>query len=106
MKGYFFDNVIILNDNAGQIGTAPPKTACRIEKRPGGPRDLEAEKYCWVRPAPSEDSISGTVRDFPSGWVEKAKVQKLSLEKDAVKDLMYENRGDVNLFPLFPSPPN
>ncbi len=106
IKGYFFENVRILNDAAVDIGGAAANTSCRVEiKKEGGPNGLNAEEYYWVRPAPEEDAVSGTVAEFPPGWVERQKVQRMNLDKDASKNLKYEDRTDPNLFPLFPSPP-
>lgn len=83
-----------------RLGSVTKDSLCRITE----PSIPGFTNYYKVRPAPSEDRRIGHVATFPEGYVLKADIADLSLEKPA-KGAKYEDVADPALFPLFPGPP-
>ncbi|WP_343631783.1 C2 family cysteine protease [Fluviicola sp.] len=106
-RGYLKGDAQLIDVNGAPIGEVIPcETVCRVEKQEELPKNVESpSKYCWIRPAPVQDNEWGEQLDFTPGYVLIKNVVTTALEKKN-PDLVYENRTDPEIFPLFQGPPS
>jgi len=105
-RGYFTEDIRIVDDGNQPLDEVHAHSLCRVMKKSGGPAGQDPEHYFWARPAPSDDRVVGTVEAFRPGWIKKNKVLTENLERDVSKALVYEDKFDPLLFPLFQGTPS
>jgi hypothetical protein len=105
-RGYLKVPLQLIDRDGNPVGNVlPEETVCRVEKKDELPRVEDSNKYCWIRPAPKEDSEWGERLDFAPGYAMIKDIVTTALEKKD-PDKGYENRTDPDIFPLFQGPPS